>query len=73
MDDDVAHLISKSSRGRPRRQTTKNVNQKKNLLQHVVQQQYQQHQQHRIIIKSNKIKVKNQMMMNHQVMMISMN
>jgi len=29
MDDDVAHLINKSSRGRPRRQTTKSLNQKK--------------------------------------------
>jgi hypothetical protein len=28
-DDDVAHLINKSSRGRPRRQTTKNIHQKK--------------------------------------------
>jgi hypothetical protein len=29
MDDDVAHLINKTSRGRTRRQTTKNLNQKK--------------------------------------------
>jgi len=32
MDDDVANLITKTSRGRTRRQTTKNINQKKKIF-----------------------------------------